>query len=83
VTVQVSVALESGSESVFVAARVDKGGCQVAGAGGVFFWVNTTGYWTITTDLGIIKTLLYTYVHMVIMCLQLTKRQLLLGSMIS
>lgn len=36
----------------FVAARISSGGCSTRGASGVFFWINTAGFWNITADLG-------------------------------
>jgi len=38
---------------VFLAVLVDKGGCGVRGATGVFFWINSAKQkWTISSDLG-------------------------------
>ena len=38
---------------VFLAVLVDKGGCQVKGATGVFFWLNSVQQkWIISSDLG-------------------------------
>ena len=37
---------------VFLAALVDKGGCQVRKATGAFFWINSQSQqWTISSDL--------------------------------
>ncbi len=52
VTVQVSVLLESGSKQAFVAARVNTGGCSIHLAQGVYFWIDTAGYWNMTSKLG-------------------------------
>lgn len=56
VTVQVSVYLETGSSQAFVAGQIDRGGCGVALAQGVFFWIDTAGFWNITSDLAKQKT---------------------------
>ncbi|XP_072030846.1 galactocerebrosidase-like isoform X2 [Amphiura filiformis] len=37
---------------VFIAFRVTKGGCQTKNAEGVYFWVNTNGTFTVTSDIG-------------------------------
>lgn len=52
VHVRVSASVVYKNSSAFVAARVSEGGCRVAGAQGVFFWIDTAGYWSVTTDLG-------------------------------
>lgn len=56
VTVQVSALLENGSDQAFVAAQINSGGCHIASAEGVFFWIDTAGSWTITSDLGKLST---------------------------
>ena len=40
------------SVGAFIAARISSGGCSTHGASGVFFWINTAGFWNITADLG-------------------------------
>lgn len=35
----------------FIAGRLSSGGCSTGKAGGVFFWISTSGTWTITSDL--------------------------------
>ena len=48
----VSVLLESKNTAAFLAVRMDKGGCEVASATGVFLWLDSSGFVNITTDLG-------------------------------
>ena len=50
--VAVSVMLREEVTSAFLAARVDRGGCSIAGAQGVYLWISTDGSWSITSDLG-------------------------------
>ena len=52
VSVEVSVLLESKETSVFLAVRMSEGGCGVAKATGVFLWLDSRGFYNITTDLG-------------------------------
>ena len=52
VSVEVSVLLELEDTSVFLAVRMSKGGCGVATATGVFLWLDSRGFYNITTDLG-------------------------------
>ena len=60
---EVSVLLEGEGTAVFLAARMSQGGCGVAKATGVFLWLDSTGFYNITTDLGI-------YVHhMQLLCM--------------
>ena len=42
------------SVGAFVAARISSGGCSTSSASGIFFWINTSGYWSVTKDLGTI-----------------------------
>ena len=51
---QVSVLLESKDTAAFLAVRVSKGGCGVAKATGVFLWLDSNGYYNVTTDLGVL-----------------------------
>lgn len=51
-SVSVSVRIEANAISAFVAAQVDKGGCNVANAHGVYLFIDVTGYWNVTSDLG-------------------------------
>jgi galactosylceramidase len=51
VAVQVSVLLEANDTAAFLAVRMDKGGCGVASATGVFLWLDSKGFYNITTDL--------------------------------
>ena len=53
--VQVSVLLEANDTAAFLAVRMDKGGCGVASATGVFLWLDSKGFYNITTDLGTIR----------------------------
>ncbi|CAI8035628.1 Galactocerebrosidase [Geodia barretti] len=48
---EVSVLLEGEGTAVFLAARMSQGGCGVAKATGVFLWLDSTGFYNITTDL--------------------------------
>ena len=50
--VAVSVLLESNNTSAFVATSVSNGGCAIAQATGVFFWISGLGTWNITSDIG-------------------------------
>ena len=36
----------------FVAARINEGGCPTSRSNGVFFWIDTSGAWTMSHDLG-------------------------------
>ena len=38
----------------FIAARISAGGCSTSSATGVFFWIDTSGKWLVTEDLGTI-----------------------------
>ena len=49
---KVSVLLESAGTAAFLAVRVNKGGCSVAGATGVFLWLDSAGFYNVTSDLG-------------------------------
>jgi galactosylceramidase len=51
VTAEVSVLLEANDTAAFLAVRMDKGGCGVASATGVFLWLDSKGFYNITTDL--------------------------------
>ena len=51
-TAEVSVLLEANDTAAFLAVRMDKGGCGVASATGVFLWLDSKGFYNITTDLG-------------------------------
>ena len=46
------VKLESDNTAVFIAGGVTKGGCEVAKATGVYGFLNVSGSWMITADLG-------------------------------
>lgn len=48
-----------GSLAAFLAARVSAGGCSTSKASGVFFWIDTSGTWTISSNLGMRR--LYSY----------------------
>ncbi|CAI8035626.1 Galactocerebrosidase, partial [Geodia barretti] len=48
---EVSVLLEGEGTAVFLAARMSQGGCGVAKATGVFLWLDSAGFYNITTDL--------------------------------
>ena len=50
---EVSVLLEGEGTAAFLAARMSQGGCGVAKATGVFLWLDSTGFYNITTDLGV------------------------------
>ena len=50
--------LESENTSAFLAVRMSKGGCGVAKATGVFLWLDSRGFYNITTDLGSLENLL-------------------------
>ena len=50
--VEVSVLLEAKDTAAFLAIRMNKGGCQVASASGVFLWLDANGFFNVTTDLG-------------------------------
>ena len=45
--------LELEETSVFLAVRMSEGGCGVAKATGVFLWLDSRGFYNITTDLGL------------------------------
>ena len=45
----VLVLLESKNTAAYLAVRMDKGGCEVASATGVFLWLDPSGF---ATDLG-------------------------------
>ena len=49
---KVSVLLESEGTAAFLAVRVNKGGCDIAGATGVFLWLDSAGFYNVTSDLG-------------------------------
>ena len=49
---RVSVLLDTNNTAVFLAVRMDKGGCEVAKATGVFLWLDSNGFYNITSDLG-------------------------------
>lgn len=51
---RVSVLLESKDTAAFLAVRVSKGGCGVAKATGIFLWLDSSGYYNVTTDLGVL-----------------------------
>lgn len=42
------------SIGAFIAARISSGGCSTSSATGIFFWINTSGHWLVTQDLGTI-----------------------------
>ena len=48
----VMVMLEASNTSVFIAGGVSEGGCSIANAGGVFAFVNSSGQYVVTADLG-------------------------------
>ena len=51
--VEFEIPVVNGTDGVFVAARVDRGGCSTNGAKGVFFFVfPITGKFVVTNDLG-------------------------------
>ena len=52
-TVEVSVLLEAEKTAAFLAVRMDKGGCGVASATGVFLWLDSNGFYNVTSDLGV------------------------------
>ena len=58
VDAKVSVLLESPDTAAFLAVRMDKGGCQVAGATGVFLWLDSAGFYNVTSDLGKLKIII-------------------------
>ena len=47
-----SVLLDTNNTAAFLAVRMDKGGCEVAKATGVFLWLDSNGFYNITSDLG-------------------------------
>ena len=49
---EVSVLLDTNNTAAFLAVRMDKGGCEVAKATGVFLWLDSNGFYNITSDLG-------------------------------
>ncbi|CAK8686172.1 unnamed protein product [Clavelina lepadiformis] len=51
VAVNISAKIE-GTLGVFVALRVDKGGCDAREAEGLFFWLLESGVWKLTSDIG-------------------------------
>jgi galactosylceramidase len=51
VEVEVSVLLEGEGTAAFLAVRMSQGGCGVAKATGVFLWLDSAGFYNITTDL--------------------------------
>ena len=38
--------------AAFLAVRMDKGVCEVAKATGIFLWLDSNGFYNITSDLG-------------------------------
>ena len=52
VSAEVSVLLERENTSAFLAVRMSEGGCAVAKATGAFLWLDSRGFYNITTDLG-------------------------------
>lgn len=46
------VLLEVANTAVFVAGGVNKGGCSIASAEGIFAFMNSSGHWMVTADLG-------------------------------
>ena len=50
--VKLSVLLESAGTAVFLAVRVNRGGCGIVGATGVFLWLDSAGFYNVTSDLG-------------------------------
>ena len=52
VDAEVSVLLETEGTAAFLAVRVNKGGCGVALATGVFLWLDSAGFYNVTSDLG-------------------------------
>lgn len=51
-TYDVMAKLEMENTAVFVAGGVSKGGCDIAAAQGIFAFLNSSGRWMVTTDLG-------------------------------
>ena len=61
VSAEVSVLLERDNTSAFLAVRMSEGGCGVAKATGAFLWLDSRGFYNITTDLGMeTQSCLYT-----------------------
>jgi galactosylceramidase len=55
----VDAMIETENSIVFISARVDRAGCGVAEAGGVFFRVSSSGSWQVTYDI----SMFYTFNH--------------------
>ena len=48
----VMVKLEEENTAAFVGGSVTKGGCDIASAEGIFAFMNSSGHWIVSTDLG-------------------------------
>lgn len=44
--------LERENSAVFVAGGVSQGGCDIAKAKGIYAFLNVSGHWLVTADLG-------------------------------
>ena len=51
-TYSVMAMFEVENSAILIAGGVSKGGCSIAKAEGIYAFMNVSGHWMVTTDLG-------------------------------